>query len=202
MYLFFNCLYIIKQYTSKHRPANGLHLSELYVGTLFLKITLFWPFFQSVMWFWNKISKFIYGFDDWHWHHLNLRHNPTLTVPLTHHCKPVILKTIAFPPVSLPTLFVTWSMLAAGACRTCLVIVSGWDQLVNIEKLLEATRTILVTLQPISLLSLQCTVNLILSVVFIFCFLPYVFYPTEWTRKWIMYKRHNSLSIQNTYFLT
>jgi len=42
-------------------------------------------------------------------------------------------------------------MLATGALRTCLVIVSHWDHLVDIEKFLEATKTIC-WLQPISLI--------------------------------------------------
>jgi hypothetical protein len=73
-------------------------------------------------------------------------------------------------------------MLATGALRTCLVIVSGWDQLVDIEKLLEATRTICVTETHLTHF-LQHTVHSFPLVVFVFCLFSYVYYPTEWTRK-------------------
>jgi len=73
-------------------------------------------------------------------------------------------------------------MLATGALRTCLVIVSHWDHLVDIEKLLEATRTICVTATHLTH-SLQRKVHSFPSVVFVFCLFTYVYYPTEWTRK-------------------
>jgi hypothetical protein len=129
-----------------------------------------------------------------------LRHNTTLTVPLTHHCKLVILKATAFHS-SLSALFVTWSMFATGALRTCLMIVGCWDHLVDVQKLLEATRTICVTATHLPH-SPQCKVHSFSSVVFAFCLFTYVYYPTEWARKWIIYKRLNSVNVQNTYSLT
>jgi len=69
-------------------------------------------------------------------------------------------------------------MLATGALRTCLVIVSGWDQLVDTEKLLEATRTVCVTATHLTN-SPQCTVHSFPSVVFVFCLFSYVYNPTE-----------------------
>jgi len=73
-------------------------------------------------------------------------------------------------------------MLATVALRTCLVIVSCWDQLVDTEKLLEATRKICVTATHLTH-SLQHTVHSFPSVVFVFCLFSYVYYSTEWTRK-------------------
>ena len=60
-------------------------------------------------------------------------------MPLTHLCKLDTLEVTAFPPPSLIPLITTCTLLTAGANKRA--------QLVDIEELIKATRTIQVTLQ-------------------------------------------------------
>jgi hypothetical protein len=85
----------------------------------------------------------------------------SLTEGWTHLCKLVALKVNVFLHLLFFLFLITCRMFAARQVLTCVLIISGWHQLVDMEKCIEATRTIHATLQ---FLLLICSILLVLIV--------------------------------------